>query len=130
MEPWTSTREQPSSSCSGTSAGKRLLSGWTRSFLDTPPTGTSDGAWDHAGTHEDEDAEGEILVRAAAGRLVLFSLPTSRPWLTPMEMLWRQFRREVTHNELFQTVKSLLKAAREFFDRSIALIRRPVASSR
>jgi len=105
-----------------------LLSGWTRSFLDTPPTGTSDGAWDHAGTYE--DAEGEILVRAAAGRLVLFSLPTSRPWLTPMEMLWRQFRREVTHNELFQTVKSLLKAAREFFDRSIALIRRPVASSR
>jgi hypothetical protein len=32
-------------------------------------------------------------------------------------MLWRQFRREVTHNERFQTVKSLLAAAREFFDR-------------
>ena len=32
-------------------------------------------------------------------------------------MLWRQFRREVTHNELFPTVKSLLAAAQEFFDR-------------
>jgi hypothetical protein len=32
-------------------------------------------------------------------------------------MLWRQFRREVAHNELFQTVKSLLAAARDFFDR-------------
>ncbi len=34
-----------------------------------------------------------------------------------MEMLWRHFRREVTHNELFQTVKRLLAAARDFFDR-------------
>jgi hypothetical protein len=40
------------------------------------------------------------------------------PWLNPIEMLWRHFRREVTHNELFHTVKALLAAAREFFDRS------------
>jgi hypothetical protein len=33
------------------------------------------------------------------------------------EMLWRHFRREVTHCELFQTVKALLTAVREFFDR-------------
>ncbi|MGO8951441.1 MAG: transposase [Ktedonobacterales bacterium] len=59
----------------------------------------------------------EIAVRAAAGRLVLLYLPTYSPWLNPIEMLWRQFRREVTHNELFQTVKSLLAAARNFFDR-------------
>ena len=56
-------------------------------------------------------------VRAAAGRLVLLYLPTYSPWLNPIEMLWRHFRREVTHNELFPTVKALLAAAREFFER-------------
>jgi transposase len=79
------------------------------------PTGTIYVAWDNAGTHEDDEVE--IVLRAAAGRLVLLYLPTYSPWLNRIEMLWRQFRREVTHNELFQTVKSLLAAAREFFDR-------------
>ena len=32
-------------------------------------------------------------------------------------MLWRHFRGEVTHNERFPTVKALLTAAREFFER-------------
>jgi transposase len=50
-------------------------------------------------------------------RLLVLYLPIYSPWLNPIEMLWRQFRREVTHNELFQTVKSLLMAARDFFDR-------------
>ncbi len=85
-------------------------------LVEKHPTGTIYVAWDNAGTHEDDEVE--VAVRAAAGRLVLLYLPTYSPWLNPIEMLWRQFRREVTHNELFQTVKSLLKAAREFFDRS------------
>jgi transposase len=84
-------------------------------LVEKHPTGTIYVAWDNAGTHEDDEVE--VAVRAAAGRLVLLYLPTYSPWLNPIEMLWRQFRREVTHNELFQTVKSLLKAAREFFDR-------------
>lgn len=87
-------------------------------LLTKHPTGTIYVAWDNAGTHEDdEDDEVESVVRAAAGRLILLYLPPYSPWLNPIEMLWRQFRREVTHNELFQTVKSLLAAAREFFDR-------------
>ncbi len=53
----------------------------------------------------------EAVVRAAAGRFVLLSLPTSSPWLTPIEMLWRHFRREVTHGELFETKPALLEAA-------------------
>lgn len=84
-------------------------------LVEKHPTGTIYVAWDNARTHEDDEVE--IVVRAAAGRLVLLYLPTYSPWLNPIEMLWRQFRREVTHNELFQTVKSLLAAAREFFDR-------------
>jgi transposase len=60
----------------------------------------------------------EAIVQGAAGRLVLLYFPTYSPWLNPIEMLWRHFRREVTHHELFPTVKARLPAAREFFDRS------------
>jgi putative transposase len=48
---------------------------------------------------------------------VLLYLPTYSPWLNPIEMLWRHFRREVTHCELFHTVNALLAATRDFFDR-------------
>jgi len=37
--------------------------------------------------------------------------------LNPIERLWRQFRREVTHCELFETVKALLAASADFFHR-------------
>jgi putative transposase len=57
------------------------------------------------------------VVRGAAGRLVLLYLPTYSPWLNPIEMLWRHFRREVTHCELFENVQALLAAAQGFFDR-------------
>jgi transposase len=66
-------------------------------------------------THEDDEVEAGV--RAAAGRLVLLYLPTYSPWLNPIEMLWRHFRREVTHCELFETIKALLAAARNFLDR-------------
>ena len=79
------------------------------------PTGTVYVAWDNADTHQ--DAEVEVVVRTAAGRLVLLYLPTYSPWLNPIEMLWRHFRRAVTHCELFETMQALLIAARECFDR-------------
>ena len=85
-------------------------------LLDKHPTGTIYLAWDNASTHEDDEIE--AVVRSAAGRLVLLYLPTYSPWLNPIERLWRQFRREVTHCELFETVKALLLASRDFFDRS------------
>ncbi len=72
-------------------------------------------AWDNALTHADEAVE--AVVRGAAGRLVLLYLPTYSPWLNPIEMLWRHFRREVTHCELFATVEGLLAATRDFFTR-------------
>ncbi len=79
------------------------------------PTGTIYVAWDNADTHQDDEIE--AVVRAAAGRLVLLYLPTYSPWLNPIEILWRHFRREVTHCELFENVPALLRAAQEFFDR-------------
>jgi putative transposase len=79
------------------------------------PTGTIYVAWDNADTHQDDEAE--AVVRAAAGRLVLPYLPTYSPWLNPIEMLWRHFRREVTHCELFASLKALVIAATDFFAR-------------
>jgi transposase len=84
-------------------------------LLEKHPTGTIYVAWDNASTHEDDEVED--VVRAAAGRLVLLYLPTYSPWLNPIEMLWRHFRREVTHCELFENVKTLLAAAADFFAR-------------
>jgi putative transposase len=84
-------------------------------LLEKHPQETIYVAWDNVNTHEDDEVE--AVVRSAAGHLVLMYLPTYSPWLNPIEMLWRHFRREVTHCELFETVKILLKAAQDFFDR-------------
>ena len=86
-----------------------------QALVDKHPTGTIFVAMDNANTHQDDEVE--AVLRAAAGRLVLLYLPTYSPWLNPVEMLWRQFRREVTHCELFESVKALLVAAQAFFDR-------------
>jgi transposase len=92
---------------------RREIAELLQALLEKHPTGTIYVAWDNATTHE--DAEVEAVVRAAAGRLVLLYLPTYSPWLNPIEMLWRHFRREVTHCELFESVKALLEAAHDFF---------------
>ena len=57
------------------------------------------------------------MLRGAAGRPVLLYLPTCGPWLNPIEMLRRQFRREVTHCELFASIDALLEATAAFFTR-------------
>lgn len=84
-------------------------------LLEKHPQETIYVAWDNASTHQDEEIES--VVRAAAGRLVLLYLPTYSPWLNPIEMLWRHFRREVTHCELFLTIKDLISASYAFFTR-------------
>ena len=94
---------------------RREIAELLQRLVDKHPTGTIYLAWDNAGTHEDDEVE--AVVRAAAGRLILLYLPTYSPWLNPIERLWRQFRRDVTHGELFESVKALLSAARDFFDR-------------
>jgi putative transposase len=86
-----------------------------QTLVEKHPNGTIYIAWDNASTHQDHEVE--AVVRAAAGRLVLLYLPTYSPWLNPIEMLWRHFRREVTHCELFETVKVLIEASYAFFHR-------------
>jgi len=84
-------------------------------LLEKHPQETIYVAWDNANTHEDDEVE--AVVRGAAGRLILMYLPTYSPWLNPIEMLWRHFRREVTHCELFTSVKALVEATLDFFNR-------------
>jgi putative transposase len=84
-------------------------------LVDKHPQQTVYVAWDNVNTHQDDEVE--AVVRAAAGRLVLLYLPTYSPWLNPIEMLWRHFRREVTHCELYVSMKALLDASRDFFQR-------------
>src|SRR5215211_92176 len=84
-------------------------------LLEKHPRGRVYVAWDNSNTHEDDEIE--MVLRGAAGRLVLLYLPTYSPWLNPIEMLWRHFRREVTHCELFASVQALLGAAADFFAR-------------
>jgi putative transposase len=94
---------------------RREIAELLEALLEKHPTGRIYVAWDNSNTHEDDEIE--AVLRGAAGRLVLLYLPTYSPWLNPIEMLWRHFRREVTHCGLFATVHALLAAAREFFDR-------------
>jgi hypothetical protein len=86
-----------------------------QALLDRPPTGTISVAWDKAATHGDEAVE--AIVRAAAGRWVRLYVPTASPWLNPMEMVWRHFRRDVTPGELFDALDARIKAAHAGFDR-------------
>jgi transposase len=94
---------------------RREVAELLQALVDQHRTGTIDVAWDHADTHA--DAEIEAVIRAAAGRVVLLYLPTYSPWLNPIAMLWRHFRREVTHGELLASLDALLKAAHAFFER-------------
>jgi transposase len=94
---------------------RREVAELLEALLARHPRGTVYVAWDNASTHEDDEVE--AVLRGAAGRLVLLYLPTYSPWLNPIEMLWRQYRREVTRCELFESIDALLVATREFFDR-------------
>lgn len=94
---------------------RREIAELLQALLDKHPTGTIYVTWDNASMHEDDEIE--AMLKLADGRLVLLYLPTYSPWLNPIEMLWRHFRREVTHCELFENIAAVVAAAQDFFDR-------------
>lgn len=94
---------------------RREVAELLETLLERHPRGAIYVAWDNASTHENDEVE--AVLRGAAGRLVLLYLPTYSPWLNPAEMLWRHYRREVTHCELFESIDALVSATQEFFDR-------------
>ena len=91
---------------------RKEIAEWLQALSEKHPEETVYVAWDNTTTHEDADVE--AVGRGAAGRLVLLYLPTYSPWLKPIEMLWRHFRREVTHGAPLASVKALLAAAQDF----------------
>ena len=93
----------------------RQIAELLEALLEEHPRGTVYVAWENSNTHQDEEVE--AVLRGAGGRLVVLYLPTYSPWLNPIEMLWRHFRREVTHCEIFENLKALIGAAYEFFER-------------
>ncbi|MDT8278465.1 transposase [Roseomonas mucosa] len=93
---------------------RREVAELLEALLQRHPHGTVTVAWDNASTHEDDEVE--AVLRGAAGRLVLLYLPTYSPWLNPVEMLCRHYRREVTHCELYESIDALLDATPTFFD--------------
>jgi transposase len=92
---------------------RREIAELLRALLEKHPSQTIYVAWDNVDTHEKDEVE--AVLRSAAGRLVLLYLPTYSPWLNPVEMLWRHYRRVVTHCELFESVDALVKATERFF---------------
>lgn len=84
-------------------------------LLAAHPTGTVYVAWDNAITHQ--DGEIEAVVRGRLGAWSCFYLPTYSPWLNPIERVWRQVRREVTHCEFSPSIQALVSATEEFFAR-------------
>jgi transposase len=57
----------------------------------------------------------EAVVREANGRLVLKAQPAYSPELNPQERIWKWWRRVVTHNYWFATLKDQIEAIRNFF---------------
>jgi transposase len=57
----------------------------------------------------------EEVVREAGGRLVLKPQPAYSPELNPQERLWKWWRRVVTHNHWFATLREQIDAIRNFF---------------
>jgi len=94
---------------------RREIAEFLTLLLDKHPDETIYVTWDNANTHQDDEVE--AVVRGAAGRLVLLYLPTYSPWLNPIEMLWRHYRREVTHCELFTSIQNLAGETLAFFER-------------
>jgi transposase len=94
---------------------RREIAELLQALVDKHPHETVYVAWDNASTHEDDEIE--AVVRGAADHLVLLYLPTYSPWLNPAEMLWRDYRRQVTHCELFESIETLIAATLDFFQR-------------
>ncbi|MGH1575030.1 transposase [Methylobacterium sp. P31] len=106
---------------------RREVAELLEAFLPKHSTETVYVAWDNASTHEDDEIEAVLC--AAAGRLVLLYLPTYSPWLNPIEMLWRQFRREVTHCELFASIDALVESPELVLRKNVSECHRAPGSS-
>ena len=63
---------------------------------------------DQAGWHKAKDLK-------VTQNITLMFLPPYSPELNPVEKLWQWLRKEVTHNNLFKTLKTLMDALENEF---------------
>jgi len=70
---------------------------------------------DNARPHRAKDVQ--TYIDTNASRVKLLFLPPYSPDLNPSENIWRQLRKEKTHNRLFRTLLSLQDTIHSFFDK-------------
>jgi transposase len=68
---------------------------------------------DRGGPHQ--GAPVEAIARQAGGRLVRTPRPDYSPALNPQERIWTWWRRVVTHQHWFATLREQIEAIRHFF---------------
>lgn len=54
-------------------------------------------------------------VRRLRGKLWLYNLPAYSPELNAVEMVWRETRKDATHNRFFGTMKGLRRSVQSQF---------------
>ncbi len=69
---------------------------------------------DNARPHHAKDVQ--AFIESHAPRIRLLFLPPYSPDLNPSENIWRQLRKERTHNRLFKTLSILRETVLDFFD--------------
>jgi transposase len=70
---------------------------------------------DNARPHHAKDVQ--VYIETSAPRINLLFLPPYSPELNPSENIWRQLRKERTHNMLFRTLAILQNTIRSFFSK-------------
>jgi putative transposase len=92
---------------------RKEIAAFLQMLVDKHPGQVVYVAWDNVNTHFKEEVE--QVVEKAQDRLRLLFLPTYSPWLNPSEMLWRLFRKRVTHGEWFTSMDKVVEATKAFF---------------
>jgi len=69
---------------------------------------------DNAKPHHAKDVE--TYITTSSSRVNLLFLPPYSPELNPSENIWRQLRKERTHNMLFRSLSVLRETIHEFFE--------------
>jgi putative transposase len=85
-------------------------------LMEKHPTGTIYVAWDNANTRR-RMMRWKRWCERRQGVSFCSICPRTAAFINPIEMLWRHFRREVTHCEFFETKQALLSAAQQCIDR-------------
>jgi len=89
---------------------KRIVNYYTKKYPDRPVYMVIDGHPAHRARKVNEWVESQA-------QFFFYWLPKNSPEINPIEYFWKKLRGEVTHDYLYNTLKSLKSALTRFFDR-------------